>query len=161
MNKEIEEYYQKYGQKVYAFLISICHEPDTAQDLTQETFLQALRSLDKFDSKCSVCTWLCQIAKHLWSKELKRRKYHPSSSKEPDMSELDISIIPPDDQLENTDTKMFILKQIHELPERDKEIVLLRATGAMSFEEIGQLFDKSASWARVTYYRAKQKLRKE
>ena len=161
MNKEIEEYYMQYGQKVYAYLISICHDPDTAQELTQETFLQALRSLDRFDKKCSVCTWLCQIAKFLWLKELKRRKYHPSASQEPDLSALDISIIPPDDQVESSDTKMFIIRQIHELPERDKEIVLLRATGAMSFEEIGQLFGKSASWARVTYYRAKQKLRKE
>ena len=56
---------------------------------------------------------------------------------------------------------MYILKQIHELPEREKEIILLRATGAMSFDEIGQLFGKNGSWARVTYYRAKQKLRKE
>jgi len=89
MKKEIEEYYQKYGQKVYAYLVSICREPDTAQDLTQEIFLQALRSLDRFDSKCSVCTWLCQIAKFLWLKELKRRKYHPSASKETDLAELD------------------------------------------------------------------------
>ena len=77
------------------------------------------------------------------------------------MYELDISIISPDDRIENADTKMYVLKQIHDLPERDKEIVLLRATGALSFEEIGQLFGKSAGWARVTYYRAKQKLRKE
>ena len=161
MNKEIDDYYEKYGQKVYAYLISITREPDTAQDLTQETFLQAMRSLKKFNNKCSVCTWLCQIAKNLWCTELKRRKYHPSTSQDPDISALDISIIPPDKQTESNDTKMYILKQIHKLPEREKEIILLRATGAMSFDEIGQLFGKNGSWARVTYYRAKQKLRKE
>ena len=161
MKKEIEDYYEKYGQKVYAYLISITRETETAKDLTQDTFLQALRSLDKFNNKCSVCTWLCQIAKNLWYTELKRRKYHPSSSQEPDINALDISIIPPDEKTESADTKMYILRQIHELPEREKEIILLRATGAMSFEEIGQLFGKTANWARVTYYRAKQKLRKE
>lgn len=161
MKKEIEDYYEKYGQKVYAYLISITREPETSKDLTQETFLQALCSLNKFNYKCSVCTWLCQIAKNLWFKELKRRKYHPSASCEPDMNALDISIVPPDEQTESADTKMYILKQIHELPEREKEIILLRATGAMTFEEIGQLFGKNGSWARVTYYRAKQKLRKE
>jgi len=161
MKKEIEDYYEKYGQKVYAYLISITREPETSKDLTQETFLQALRSLNKFNYKCSVCTWLCQIAKNLWCTELKRRKYHPSASQEPDINALDISIIPPDEKTENADTKMYILRQIHELPEREKEIILLRATGAMSFEEIGQLFGKTANWARVSYYRAKQKLRKE
>ncbi|MBQ6252683.1 sigma-70 family RNA polymerase sigma factor [Ruminococcus sp.] len=161
MNREIEEYYNKYGQKVYAYLLSICCEPDTAQDLTQETFCQAIKSLSRFKGECSVCTWLCRIAKFLWLKEIKRRKYHPSSQKEPDLNELDINVIPPDDQIENYDTKMYIIRQIHELPEREKEIILLKATGALTFEEIGQLFGKSASWARVTYYRAKQKLRKE
>jgi len=86
----------------------------------------------------------------------------PSPASEEDQLErLDISIVPPDEQLESSDTKMYVIRQIHELPEREKEIVLLRATGALTFEEIGQLFGKSASWARVTYYRAKQKLRKE
>ena len=161
MNKEIEEYYNKYGQKVYAYLLSICREPDTAQDLTQETFCQAIKSLDRFKGDCSVCTWLCRIAKFLWLKEIRRRKYHPSSNEEADLNELDISVIPPDDLIESSDTKMYVIRQIHELPEREKEIILLKATGALTFEEIGQLFGKSASWARVTYYRAKQKLRKE
>lgn len=161
MNREIEEYYNKYGQKVYAYLLSICREPDTAQDLTQETFCQAIKSLDRFKGDCSVCTWLCRIAKFLWLKELRRRKYHPSSHEEADLNELDISVIPPDDLIESSDTKMYVIRQIHELPEREKEIILLKATGALTFEEIGQLFGKSASWARVTYYRAKQKLRKE
>lgn len=161
MNKEIEEYYNKYGQKIYAYLLSICREPDTAQDLTQETFCQAIKSLDRFKGDCSVCTWLCRIAKFLWLKEIRRRKYHPSSHKEADLNELDISVIPPDDLIESSDTKMYVIRQIHELPEREKEIILLKATGALTFEEIGQLFGKSASWARVTYYRAKQKLRKE
>ena len=161
MKKEIEEYYDMYGQKVYAYLLSICREPDTAQELTQETFCQAIKSLDRFKGDCSVCTWLCQIAKYLWLKEGKRRKYHPSANTENDIDELDISIVPPDEKLEQSDIKMYVLRQIHDLPEQEKEIILLRATGAMSFEEIGQIFGKSASWARVTFYRAKKKLRKE
>ena len=161
LNRDIEEYYTQYGKKVYAYLLSICRESDTAQELTQETFCQAIKSLSRFKGDCSVCTWLCQIAKFLWLKELKRRKYHPSASEEEQLERLDISIVPPDEQLESSDTKMYVIRQIHELPEREKEIVLLRATGALTFEEIGQLFGKSASWARVTYYRAKQKLRKE
>ena len=161
MKKEIEEYYEKYGIKVYAYLLSITHEPDISQELMQETFCQAIKSLDRFEGKCSVFTWLCQIAKYLWQNELKRRKYHPSTDKEPDPSALDISVIPPDKATESADSKMFVLKQIHDLPEKEKEVILLRATGAMTFAEIGELFGKTESWARVTFYRAKQKLKKE
>ena len=67
----------------------------------------------------------------------------------------------PDKAAEQRDSKMFVLRQVHSLPETEKEIVLLRATGAMTFAEIGELFGKTENWARVTFYRAKQKLRKE
>ena len=147
--------------RIYRYCYLRIKDRSLSEDLTQETFCQAIKSLSRFKGECSVCTWLCRIAKFLWLKEIKRRKYHPSSQKEPDLNELDINVIPPDDQIENYDTKMYIIRQIHELPEREKEIILLKATGALTFEEIGQLFGKSASWARVTYYRAKQKLRKE
>ena len=106
MNRDIEEYYTQYGKKVYAYLLSICREPDTAQELTQETFCQAIKSLSRFKGDCSVYTWLCQIAKFLWLKELKCRKYHPSASEEEQLERLDISIVPPDEQLESSDTKM-------------------------------------------------------
>ena len=56
--------------------------------------------------------------------------------------------------------KMDLFRKIHLLDETAKEIVLLRVTGAFSFREIGELFDKNENWARVTFYRAKQKLLK-
>jgi RNA polymerase sigma-70 factor (ECF subfamily) len=56
--------------------------------------------------------------------------------------------------------KMELFRKIHTLNEQEKEIVLLRMTGAFSFREIGELFEKSENWACVTFYRAKQKLMK-
>ena len=47
---------------------------------------------------------------------------------------------------------------LHDLPEPYKEVVTLRTFGDLSHEEIGTLFGKTASWARVTYYRAKTRL---
>ena len=157
----IEEYYRAYGEKVYAYLLSLSREPDTAEEFMQETFCQAIKALDRFQGDCSVCTWLCRIAQNLWLKELRRRRLHPSAAADPDPDLPDPDLLPPDVQTEQADTKMFVMRQIHDLPERDKEIILLRATGALSFAEIGEIFGKSESWARVTFYRAKQKLRKE
>ena len=158
MADDIKSYYEEYGKKVYLYLMSLCSNADTAEDLMQETFCQAIRSLSKYRGECSVYTWLCGIAKKLWYRELKRRNRNPIA--EPDYTEADLSP-PPNEIAELRDGKMNLLKQIHELPETEKEIVLLRATGELSFREIGEIFGKSENWARVTFYRAKQKLKKE
>ncbi|MBP5362589.1 MAG: sigma-70 family RNA polymerase sigma factor [Ruminococcus sp.] len=161
MKKDIEEYYEKYGTKVYTYLLGLSGDCDTSRELTQETFVRAIGSLSSFSGNCSVSTWLCSIAKNLWRNEMRRRGLHPSADTDEAPPQPDLSQPSPDESLEQKDTKMFVLRQVHSLPETEKEIILLRATGAMTFAEIGELFGKTESWARVTFYRAKQKLRKE
>ncbi|MBQ5311910.1 MAG: sigma-70 family RNA polymerase sigma factor [Oscillospiraceae bacterium] len=158
MSDDMKNYYEEYGRKIYLYLMTLCSDPDTAEELTQETFLQAIKNIGKYEGKSSVYTWLCGIAKNLWLNETRRRRYHPTA--EPDLSAADISPTP-DETAESNDIKMELLRRLHTLPETEKEILLLRATGELSFDEIGELFGKSGNWARVTHYRAKQKLKGE
>ena len=72
--------YREHAQTVYRFLMSLCYEDETAKELTQETFYQAVRCANKYDGTCKVSTWLCQIAKHLWDKELERKKKKGSAA---------------------------------------------------------------------------------
>ena len=142
---------------VYKFLLSLCYEEELAEELTQETFYQAVRSVDRYDGSCKVSTWLCQIAKHLWYREMERRKRKGTSELPADMESLEK---PVEEQLLVKEEKMELFRKVHVLDEISKEIVLLRVTGAFSFKEIAELFGKNENWARVTYYRAKQKLLK-
>lgn len=158
MNSELENYYREYGKKVYLFLMSLSGDSDISEELTQETFYQAIKSINRFEGKCSVYTWLCQIAKNLWCRELDCRKRHPVSEYDANARSPSAN---PEEIISLKDEKMNVLKRLHTLPEHEKEIILLRATGELSFREIGEIFEKSENWARVTYYRAKQKLKKE
>ena len=158
MSSDMEKYYRENGRKVFLYLMTLCGEADTAEELTQETFYRALRSLKKYKGESSVYTWLCSIARNCWLEELRKRRKHKGE----EISELTEDTAPrPDEAAESSDSRLRLLKRIHSLPETEKEIILLRATGAMTFAEIGELFGKTENWARVTYYRAKQKLRKE
>ena len=147
--------YKEYAQTVYRYLLSVCHEPDTAEELTQETFYKAVLCAHKFDGTCKVSTWLCQIAKHLWYQELDKRKKKGTLSLS---DEILSGGMAPDEEVSLREEKMNLFKRSHILNETAKEVVLLRVTGAFSFREIGELFGKNENWARVTYYRAKQKL---
>lgn len=154
---DMDAAYREYAVMVYKFLLSLCYEEELAEELTQETFYQAVRSVDRYDGSCKVSTWLCQIAKHLWYREMERRKRKGTNELTADMESLEK---PVEEQLLVKEEKMELFRKVHVLDEISKEIVLLRVTGAFSFKEIAELFGKNENWARVTYYRAKQKLLK-
>lgn len=147
--------YREHAKLIYKFLMSLCHESDTAEELTQETFYQAVRCSGKYDGSCKVSTWLCQIAKNLWYKELRRRSKKGTLPLMDDILSFDHG---PEEQICLKEEKMDMFRKIHALDETSKEVFFLRITGEFSFKEIGELFGKSDNWARVTFYRAKQKI---
>ena len=147
--------YRQHAQTVYKFLLSQTRDPGLAEELTQETFYQAVRSIDRFDGKCKVSVWLCQIAKHLWYQQLRKQK------QEVPLSEEGVDVPLPSAEEETLDRagRLELLRQVHSLPEPYREVVYLRAFGDLSFREIGDVLGKTETWARVTFYRGKEKLR--
>lgn len=154
---DLEVIYNDYAEMVFKFLISLCNNEQLAEELTQETFYRAIKSAQRYDGTCKVSTWLCQIAKHIWYQEIEKNKRKETSMLEDHMisSTLDL-----EEQYCLIEDKMQLIKAVHILDEIAKEVVLLRISGAFSFREIGEVFNKNENWARVTFYRAKQKIMK-
>lgn len=153
--QSMDEIYQKYAQMVYKYLLSLTHNSDIAEELTQETFYQAIKSIDKYDESCKISTWLCAIAKN---QLLAYYRKHQS------VDELeDTSVLYPSAEVEIMDAmgQMELLKRLHGCPEPFREILYLRIFGNLSFKDIGEIIGKTENWARVTYYRGKERLRKE
>ncbi len=152
---DMDAVYRAHTQTVYKFLLAQCHDPDLAEELTQETFYQAVRSIGRFDGSCKLSVWLCQIAKHLWYQYLRKRQRDPV----PLESTLETSVPSAEDGVLEQEGRLSLLRQIHQLPELQREVVYLRAFGNLSFREIGDVLGKTENWARVTFYRSKEKLR--
>ncbi len=151
-----EKIYDEHAKTVYYFLLSLCHNPHTAQDLTQETFLRAYQSMNRFDGSCKLSVWLCQIAKHLWYQYLEKHKHEALKTQE-DTAELAL----------DTETQVFakyeliqVLKELHNLPEQMREVLYIKMSSELTFREIGEILGKSENWARVTYFRGKEKIMK-
>ena len=151
----MEEIYQAHARTVYKFLLSQCHDADLAEELTQETFYQAVRSIDRFNGSCKVSVWLCQIAKHLWYQHLRK------ATRETELpEEAELPLVPSaEEEAVSRSGHLDLLRQIHELPEPGREVVYLRAFGGLSFREIGDVLGKTETWARVTFYRGKERLK--
>ena len=140
--------------------MTLCRNESLAEELTQETFYQAVKSVERYDGTCRVSTWLCQIGKHMWQRELRRQRRPVTLAA--DAGENVVSPVKtPEEQITERETVIDVMKRIHALPELEKQVVLLRINMELPFREIGEILGKSESWARVTFFRAKQKLREE
>lgn len=158
--KDAEKLYNDYFQTVFKYLFCMTNESDLSEELTQETFYQAMKTYDNFRGDCKVSTWLCQIAKHLWFKEYEKRKRQSSNS----MDEISDNT-PAKDNVEikalESENKVRLYQKLQSLDEKTREVMYLRLTGELSFREIGEILKRNETWARVTFYRGKQKLIKE
>ncbi|KRL62063.1 RNA polymerase ECF subfamily sigma factor [Latilactobacillus fuchuensis] len=156
-----EKIYEDYGKFIFRYLLTLTKNEQLSEELTQETFYQALKSIDHFDNngQAKFSTWLCQIAKNLWLQELNHHQ------KRAQLNESLLADDPITNNLEETffknEAKIAFFKRAHHLSDKHREILYLRLLGNLSFREIGAVFGETENWARVTFYRVKQQLRKD
>lgn len=151
----MESVYKVHAQTVFRFLLSLTHDSHLAEELTQETFYQAITCINKFDGTCKISTWLCAIAKN----QLYRyQKKHPSEQL---FDEITIAVPSAETDCLSSINKLELLRRLHAFNDPVREVMYLRLFGDLSFREIGDVVSKTENWARVTYYRGKEKLLKE
>ena len=152
-----DEIYQSYFDPVYRYVLSLSRDPHVAEEISQETFFKALRSLDHFQGKSSLKSWLCAIAKNLWLSEQRKKKIQPIDDALP----LPDPSIGPEEAIVQQDDSMRIHRLLHRLDEPYREVFTLRTLGQLKFRDIGELFGKSENWACVIYHRARARLKEE
>ena len=158
--QNIEEIYKEYSTSVYKYLFCLTKNKEISEDLTQETFALAVKDIKKFRGECKLSVWLCQIAKHLWYKELKKKNKNINVSFE-EINENALYDEMLEENLCAKEEKLKLFKDMQKLDEKSREVMYLRMVGNLSYEEIGEILGKTSNWARVTFYRAKQKIREE
>ena len=154
--QNMEEIYKQYSQTVFKYIFCLTDNKELAEDITQETFVIAVQRIDSFKGNCKLSVWLCQIAKYLWYKELKKDKH----LKLEDFTDIEDCSNIEDSFLEKED-RLHFFKYLQNLDASTKDVMYLRLMGNLSFNEIAEILGKTSNWARVTYYRGKQKLKGE
>lgn len=150
--KDFEEMCREEYQTVQRFLLRLSGNAELAEELTQETFYQAMRRWKTFRNQCAVSTWLCGIAKNLFYTYCRKPKA-ASIDEVPEKAGEDFV-----ETLLDKEQRLQAHRLLHSLPEPYKEVVTLRTFGELTHQEIGALFGKPERWARVTYYRGRQML---
>ena len=150
---EFEQIYEANQGFIYKFLLNYCRDASLAEELTQETFFKAYMNFQALKDRDKAPAWLCQIARNTYF-----AWYHQQKRIQP----LDETIVLPQADLEemaiSKDLSHAAMRCLQELDQPYKEVLMLAVFGGISLKEISRLFGKSESWARVTFYRAKQKI---
>ena len=162
MEDLFERIYRENFSRVYAFLFKMTRDPNLSEELTQETFYQAFVSFRRFEGKCDIFTWLASIAKHSYYKYLRKNRISGNLF---DFTELEKYFIShgelgdnPADSLQNKAVRENVAACISELPDKYRDVVLLRIYADMPFSQIAAALDITENSAKVIFFRAKKKL---
>ena len=148
--EDFDKIYAEYYSEVYKFVLTLCQNPKLAEEITQESFFKALKSIDSFNGNCKLSTWLCKIARNTFYSYTKKHNRQVDYPLDAILSDENI-----EEQFADKEIAYAIHKVLHKLNDPYKEVFWLRIFGELSFAQIGALFEKTENWARVTYYRAK------
>ena len=154
---DMEEIYRKYCIPLKKFVLTLCHNDVLADDIVSETFYKAIVNIDSF-SGGNLYAWLCTIAKNTYFNYLKKKENMNISLDDREYLEVNTSSSTEEKFIEREE-KRELRECIESLSEAEKEVVKLRTYSGLSFKEIGTVLHKSENWARVTYYRSKEKLK--
>ena len=138
---------------IFRYLMKLCGDATLAEELTQETFFRAYMNLSSLRKEEKVAVWLCQIAKNTYFAWFNQQKKHLAAQALPVDSTPDIAEL-----FEERELAGRAFSVLYALEEPYKEVFMLSIFGGLSLKDISAMFGKSESWARVTFYRAKQKI---
>jgi RNA polymerase sigma-70 factor (ECF subfamily) len=157
--EQLEEWYQCYYTRIYAYLHRLCGVGEQAEDLTQETFIKASLAMARYRGDCSVQTWLFRIARNCYLDSVRR-----ASSVRIDTDQL--HAIPdnayhgdPMRRYEASEARDAISLALSMLSERQRSILLLRDAEDLSYQEIADVLGMSLAAVKVNLFRARRTFR--
>lgn len=156
MGTPLEELFSAFHRDVYAYLFSLCRDAALAEDLTGETFLEAVRSFAAFRGEADCKTWLFTIARRRWFAWLRKKK------RQPQLETLDEFLASGEPGPPSKADASALFERVRQLlaaePPRSQKIAAMRLEG-YSFYEIGLACGVSESSARVIEFRVKKRIR--
>lgn len=153
---DFDDIYRSYFRDVFLYLRGLSANEDIAEEITQETFVKALKSIDRFDGSRDIRAWLFTIARNTYYTDCRRRKKYVYEKIADDAASIQVDLT---EQFADEESAFLIHRFLHGMEEPYKEVFNLRVFGELPFEKIGLIFGKSSGWARVTFYRAKKQIR--
>lgn len=161
---------EKYRQPVCSFVHRTLQDPDEAEDIAQQVFVQAWKAAGRYRVQARFSTWLFTIARNLCLNELRRRGRHPATSL--DAPPVDGAEVPSKDlpdahpaggvtgEVLLGELEVRIEEALRDLPEAQRSAILLFREQELAYEQIAEVLGVSVSATKSLMHRARETLRR-
>ncbi|MCB9777959.1 MAG: sigma-70 family RNA polymerase sigma factor [Alphaproteobacteria bacterium] len=157
---------ERYQGRIHNVVYGMVRNPEDAKDLTQEAFVKAYKNLHRFRLESSFYTWLCRIAMNVSIDHLRRQKVRRAELFEEGVATKDaggvISLAhrreDPGRNLERKRLGARIVEALDELPEDQKQVIVLREIEGLAYKEIAEVMDIPEGTVMSRLYYARKKL---
>jgi len=151
----------RYGDRMYRFVLKYIADRATAEDLTQETFISAYQTLDRFNFQAKFSTWLFGIAlnkvRNYYNRAPEARYRFVSDERLLNFASHSSS---PQEALEQKNAIQKVQQMIDQLPDDMREILILAALEGCSYNEIARIVDVPVGTVKSKLFRARELIRK-
>lgn len=157
--RQFEELYNEYWQDVFQFLFRLTgYQRQLAEDLTQETFYQAMLSFHRYRGECQIKTWLCQIAKNVYFNIIRKEKKVRQVSIEENANHATLIFDSVVNDYEKKELMGLTIKVIMQLDNNTRDVLIYRIFSELTYAQISTLLKINESSAKVIFMRGKRKL---
>ena len=152
---------QRHERRIHRLALGMLGDADAADDVTQETFIKAFRSLPGFQFRSQFSTWLHRIAVNLCLSRLRAARRHPLVALGDVVQRLRSGRGRPGEDLARKDLAARIEAAVATLPPKQRAVFLLRHREGLAYAEIAATLERSEGGVRANYFQALQKLKRE
>lgn len=143
--------FDRHHLAIYRFLLRSTGEPETAEDLTQEVFLRAVRSAPELDGDPGARAWLFRVARNLLIDRARRSERRPPSRS--------LETAPDHATPGSAGLRLELERALAALDPTDREVFLMSQVGGLSYAEVAECTGSSAAAVRSRIFRARCRLR--
>ena len=161
---DFEKLVTAYEKNVYNLALRMVGDPEDAADMTQETFIKAYRALSSFRGYSKFSSWLYRIASNVCLDFLRSRSRHPqvslSTVDEDDRATFELPDMRqnPEEQLMKKLGMEAVRRGLEQLPEQQRQILVLRELGGLSYAELAQTLGLEEGTVKSRIFRARKRL---
>lgn len=154
----LEEVYKTHMKDLYKYLLSLCRHPQTAEDLVQITFIKAYEHLELYNGE-KVRPWLFRVAYNSYIDWYRKEKRLVQTDPQL-MAACNKQVTPsPESDYIVKEKITTWLQAVQQLPEKSKQVILLRDYYDFTYQDIAQILELSLTNVKVTLFRARQKIK--
>ena len=168
--EELTKMVQQYSDPIYRVALRMLNNPFEAEDVLQETFIKAIRSIEKFEGRANLSTWLYRIAVNEALMLIRKRKpevsifqddYNDDNSEGISVSQIVDWCCLPESEFLSNESRKVLNDAIQKLPEKLRSVFILRDIEGLSIIETAQTLELSETNVKTRLLRARMKLREE